>query len=78
MFLELDNCRPEVPDDVVSGMTVDVRVRFGDSVLNRCRIIRLFAVRTILHTSVQYLNAFCSRPAGIRTSLLVTSYPVWL
>ena len=37
---------------------MDVRVKFGDSVLNTGRIVRLFVGRTF----VRYLIAFCNRP----------------
>ena len=40
---------------------MDVRVKFGDSMLNNGRIIRLFAGCIVLHTIVQYLIVFCSR-----------------
>ena len=45
-LLNFDNCQPEVVSDVISGVVVDstgvkVRVKFGDSRLNRSRDIRL-------------------------------------
>ena len=47
VFLNFDKYRPEVADDVISGVTldyvsVDVLARVGDSRLNSGLIIRLF------------------------------------
>ena len=44
--MNVDNFRPEVPSDIISGVVVDpagvkVRVKFGDSGSNRSRDIRL-------------------------------------
>ena len=44
---------------------MDVPVKFGDTMLNCGRIIRLFPGAPLLRTSVQYLIAFC---ADIRIS----------
>ena len=59
----------EVADDVISGLAVavdlvgiDISVKFDNSMLNSGQIIQLFAGRTCLHTFVQYLIAFFSRP----------------
>ena len=41
---------------------IDVRAKFGDSILNSCRIIRLWPTRPALRSFVQYLIAFCSQP----------------
>ena len=41
---------------------MDVRVKFGNSRLNSCRIIRLFTGRAHFMRFVQYLIAFCTRP----------------
>ena len=48
VFSNLEKCRPEVADDVISDAGVDlvgmeVRVKLGDSMLNRGRTIQLFA-----------------------------------
>ena len=45
---KFEKCRLEVADDVISGLAVDqvsmdVHVKFGDSMLNSGQIIRLFA-----------------------------------
>ena len=47
VFSNFDICRPEVADDVISGMVVDhagvyLLAKFGDSGLNCGRIIRPF------------------------------------
>ena len=65
-------CRPEVADDVIS--VVAVYVKFGDSALNSGQIIQLFACCTLLHTFVQYIFAFCSRPG---TSSDIISRRFW-
>ena len=39
---------------------MDIRIKFGDYMLNSGLIIRLFA--PVLRTFVLYLIAFCSRP----------------
>ena len=51
VFSNVERCRQEVADDVVSDVAVDyvgmgVRVKFGDSMLNSGRIIQLFVGRT--------------------------------
>ena len=67
VFSNFEKCRPEVADDVVSGVAVekigmDVHVKFGASMLNSSRIIGLLPASPVLLTFVQYLIAFCSRP----------------
>ena len=66
-FSNLDKCRPEADGDVISGVALDyvgadVHAGFGDSSLNRGRIIRLF-VRSdpFCALFVQYLITFSSR-----------------
>ena len=58
-------------DDVVSHILfvlavdlvgMDVHAKFGDSMLNSARIIRLWPAGPVLCTFVHYLIAFCSRP----------------
>ena len=68
VFFNFEKYRPEVADDVISGVTVDkvgmnVSVKFGDSVLNSGQIIRLFAsrIRFTHFCAVMYLIVFCSR-----------------
>ena len=44
VFSNIDNCRPQIASDVISGVSlgyvgVDVRAKFGDSRLNSGRII---------------------------------------
>ena len=51
LFLNFEKCRPEVADDVISGLVVeyvcmDSRLKLGDSTLNIGRIILNFAGRT--------------------------------
>ena len=65
-FSNFDKCRPEVADDVISGVAtykvgVDDHVKFGDTTFNGGRIIRLvdgWSRLTRLHAVI----AFCSRP----------------
>ena len=62
-FPNFDKCRPEIADDVISGMTlgyvgVDVRAKFGDSRLNSLASWTRFTY----FCAVQYLIAFCSQP----------------
>ena len=41
---------------------MDIRVKFGDSMLNSGQIIQLLPAAPVLRTFVQYLMVFCSRP----------------
>ena len=57
IFSNLNKCRPEAADDVISGMTLDyvntdVHASIGDYRLNSGRIIRLVA-GPVLRTSVR-------------------------
>ena len=52
---------------------MDVRVEFGDSVLNSGRIIRLFAGAPVIRTFVQYLVAFSS-PAEAASEVISSSF----
>ena len=56
--------------DVISGVALNyfgidvqfVHAKFRDSRFSSGRIIRLWLAGPVLHTFVQYLIAFCSRP----------------
>ena len=61
-----DKCRLKVTGEVISFVAIvqvgmDVCVKFGDSRLNSCQIIRLLPAEPVLPTFVQHLAAFCSR-----------------
>ena len=48
MFFNFEKCRPEVDDDVISGVAIgkvgmDACVKFGNSMLNSGLIIQLFS-----------------------------------
>ena len=47
VFSNIQKCRPEAADDVISGLAevyfvLDIRVKFGDTLLNTSRIILLW------------------------------------
>ena len=65
-FSNFDECRPEVAGDIESGVALGyvgmgVCEKFGYSMLNSGRTIRLWPSVPVLRTCVQYFIAFCSR-----------------